>query len=328
MKKQQFSMQIPNTPENRQLLELFQQWSQVIPTLFFLDLCTISHIKKSLDRASDDTQVEPKTLAWLRKNDLPHNGVSYLPALMEKASDTQSNFDVEGLTEEAVRDLTALKRFFKQARLVESVELASKYVSDLKGVHPELLGPSYHELLNFVNGLRIFNAIAPAKRLKVVKEICEKAASLDIHKGHPLILASLACIYGCVAAKKVLKFKDNPAQFSSSNALGDIQVIQRVGKLTQLIEQAGSEKPGGFARTQFVTDDKYLQDFYNLFFVNEVVSEEGDDSTTTKYEMTIQANKLFPDLFNEAGFVKGDAENEEILKIYALLGFPAEESVA
>ncbi|AZF34005.1 hypothetical protein C4J89_4568 [Pseudomonas sp. R4-35-07] len=322
MKKQQIRMQIPNTPENRAHLEFIRQWSQMIPTLFFLDLCTISHIKKSLERDSDGAPPEPKSLAWLRKNDLPHNGFSYLPALMEKASDAQSNFDVEGLTQEAIRDLTALKGFFKQARVLEDIDLASKYISTLKGIHPEILGPSYHDFLSFVNGLRIFNAIAPAKRYKAAQNICEKAASLSIHKGHPLILASLACIYGCVAAKKVLKFKDDPADFSPSNALGDVQVIQRVGQLTQLIEQNERE----FARTQFVTDDRHLQDFYKFFFVNEVVSEEGNDSTSIKYEMTIQANMLFPDLFDEDGFAKGEAENEEILKIYALVGFPNEAS--
>jgi hypothetical protein len=322
MRKQQFTMQIPNTPENREAIELFRQWNQIVPTLFFLDLCTISHIKKSIESGSEQTGSEPKSLAFLRENDLPHNGFSYLPALMEKASDTRSNFDTEGLVQEAIGDLTALKTFFKQARVLEDAELATHYVSNLQGVHPELAGPSYHEFLNFVNGLRIFDTIAADKRLKKSEEICDKAASLGIHKGHPLILASLACVYGCVAAKKVLKFKKESAEFSSSNALGDVQVIQRVGQLTKLVEH--NER--GFVRSHFVTDDKHLQDFYRFFFINDVSSEEGVDSTTTRYEMTIKANLLFPDLFDENGAPKGDAQNEEILKLYALLGFGNEGS--
>ncbi|MFJ2287804.1 hypothetical protein ACIOUF_15790 [Pseudomonas iridis] len=324
MKKQQFSMKIPNTPENREFITLIKQWSDMIPTLFFLDLCTISHIKTSLECGSEGAPSEPKSLAWLRENDVPHNGFSYLPALMEKASDTQSNFDAEGLTQEAIRDLTSLKAFFKQARIVEDVNFASDYVETLMGIHPESLGASYHEFLNFVNGLRIFNTIASAKRLKAAKNICEKATSLGISKGHPLILASLACVYGCVPSKKVLKFKEDPAEFSSSNALGDVQVIQRVGKLTHMIEQ--NER--GYPRAQFVTDDRHLRDFYKFFFVNEVVSLESDDTTTTKYEVTIQANMLFPDLFDEHGRPKGEAENAEILEIYALVGFPNEANAA
>ncbi|HCF9472351.1 hypothetical protein [Pseudomonas aeruginosa] len=324
MKKQKFNMTISNTPENREFMALIKQWSDMIPTLFFLDLCTISHIKTSLERGSDIAPSEPKSLAWLRDNDVPHNGISYLPALMEKASDTRSNFDTEGLTQEAIRDLTSLKAFFKHARIVEDVNFASNYVETLMGIHPECLGDSYHDFLNFVNGLRIFNTIAPAKRLNTVKNICEKAESLGISKGHPLILASLACIYGCVSAKKVLKFKEDPTEFSSSNALGDVQVIQRVGKLTHMIEQ--SER--GYPRTQFVTDDRHLQDFYKLFFVNEAISSESDGAVTTSYEMTIQANMLFPDLFDERGGAKGEAENAEILEIYALVGFPVETSAA
>lgn len=312
-------MQVQNTPEVR---EFMRSWNQAIPTLYFLDLCTISHIKKSLERGVEETSSEPKTLPWLRGLDLPHNGFSYLPALMEKSSDTKSNFDVEGLTQEAIRDLTALKGFFKQARVVENIDLASEYVVNLKGIHPEQLGASYHEFLNFVNGLRIFNAIAPNKRFKAAQNICEKAASLSIHQGHPLVLASLACIYGCMSAKKVLKFKDNPADFSSSNALGDVQIIQRVGQLTQLI----TESERGFVRTQFVTDDMHLRDFYEFFFINEVTSEEVGESTAIKYEMTVKANLLFPDLYDEKGVPKGDAENEEILNIYALVGVPTETS--
>lgn len=324
MKKQQFSMRIQVTPENREFIEFYQQWSAAIPTLFFLDLCTISHIKDSLKRDPDDTSAEPPSLAALRLNDLPQNGISYLPALMEKASDTDSNFSVEGLIEEVGRDLNAMRRFFKHARLVESMELASTYVTDLKGVHPEILGPSYHEFLNLVNGLQIFNKITASKRIKTVKAICDQAASLGIHTGHPLVLASLACIYSCVAAKKVLKFKKNPNEFSSSNALGDIQIIQRVGKLSQLIEEKGRKTPGSYLRTQFVTDDTHLKDFYKYFLINDVISEENGDSTTTTYKITVKADQLFPDLFNEDGSVKGDAENEELLKIYAFVGVPVD----
>ncbi|MBX8603456.1 hypothetical protein [Pseudomonas cichorii] len=318
MKKQKFSMQIAVTPENQGLIDFYQQWSRMIPTLYFLDLCTISHIKDSLERDPGEGSPEPQTLAWLRENDLSHNGFSYLPALMEKASDTKSKFDVNGLIEEAARDLTALNSFFQHARVVEDINLASQYVADLKGIHPEILGPRYHDFLEYVNGLELFNAMAPGKRFKAAEAICEHATSLGIDKGHPLVLASVACVYGCVAAKKVLKFKKNPAEFSSSNALGDVQVIQRVGKLTKMVEQTHR----GFARTGFVTDDRYLQDFYDFFFVNEVASEIGENTTSTKYEMTIQAYKLFPDLFDENREPKGDTENVEVLKLYALFGFP------
>ncbi len=320
MKKQQFNIQVPNTSENRASLDLIQQWSQTIPTLFFLDICTISHIKKSLAFGSNGEFLETKLLASLRNNDLPHNGISYLPALIEKASDANSKLCEEWLKQEVVRDLTALKEFFKQARVEETIEIVTDYISNLKGIHPELLGHNYLEFLSFVNGMRVFNTIERTKRFKVAQTICKKAASLDIYKGHPLILASLACIYGCVAAKKVLKFKADPAKFNPSNALGDVQTIQRIGQLTRLIEKNKTN----YIRTQFVTDDRHLQDFYKFFFINEVISEEGDDFTATKYEMTIQANMLFPDLFSESGAAKGETEDEEILKIYTLVGFPVD----
>lgn len=320
MKKHQLTVSIPNTPEYRDFMGVIQQWSKEIPTLFFLDLCTISKIKKSLARDLSESPEESETLAELRYNDLPQNGFSYLPALMEKASDTKSNFDVEGLKEEAIRDLTAMRSFFKNANVYEPDEFVSNYVAELKEVHPEILGPKYHEFLNYINNLKIFNNIAVEKRFGAAKKICDEASRLGVTKGHPLILAALACVYGCSPAKKVLKFKNNPEEFSSSNALGDIQIIQRVGTLSQMVEESAQAGNAPYFRTKFVTHDKHLNDFYRYFFINEVISDEGEDSTENRYEMTVKADKLFPDLFGEDGFAKGESENEEVLKIYYLLG--------
>lgn len=324
MKKIQISFTVPHTPDNQEALGFFAQWSASIPTLFFLDLCTISHIKAWLQQDLKGTVSEPPSIKFLRRNDVAHNAISYLPALMEKSSDMRSNFTTHGLLEEARRDLNALQSFFKSARVYETAEFAEQWIRELKGIHVEKLGPSYHEFLDYLNALQLFNKISPAKRIDITKAICGRARDLKISNAHPVVLIAIACIYGCVSAMKVMKFKRNPKEFSSSNALGDIQAIQRVGKLTQLVAPQDAT-PGGFVRTSFVTDDGHLRRLYKFFFVNEVTESKHAEFAMTTFQITVKANKLFPDLYGPDNELKGEAQQLELMKIQYLLGLPVEE---
>jgi len=311
-----FTITTSETPENRDKLDLIRAWDKSIPTLYFLDICSISHIKKSQSAALSDNFPRQESLKSLEAIDLPHNGISYLPALMEKASDKNSKFSIEELTAEAERDLKALRDFFKKAKIYESEELAFKYINELKGVQPEILGEKYHSFLNYANEFGIYNPLADNKKLKAVEALCNESDRLGIIKSHPVVLASLACIYGCLPAKKVMKFKKNPDQFNSSNALGDILMIQRIAQLTQMIEDAGSS-----IRTSFFTDDNSLREFYEIFFVNDVCTELNDEgSMSTAFKMTAKGNCIFPDLYNLDGTIKDDKKEQELFKIYELIG--------
>jgi len=88
--RSKLTVQIPATPENREALDALRNWNRVIPTLFFLDNCVVSRIKRAVDRGTPIT----RSVADV---DLPQNGVSYLPALMEKASNLDKPFTEDEL---------------------------------------------------------------------------------------------------------------------------------------------------------------------------------------------------------------------------------------
>lgn len=300
-------------------LDVLLAWDKKIPTMYFLDICAISHIKDHLASGENLAAKKQQTIAALRNIDLFHNAISYLPAVMEKASDQNGVFSVQELIEEANRDTDAISNFFKNAKLFERRDFVHKYIRNLMGIHPEILGNSYHEFLKFANDSRIYNPVAPGRRLAATKELCDKADELGIIKMHPIVLTTLACIYDCRPAKKVINFKANPAEFNSSNAVGDILFLQRIGKFTQEIEDV--RKCGGpFARAHFITADEHLEKLSSYFVVQGVQTELTEDGSTDHFAMSAKAIGLFPILYGEDEEFKDADHERELLKLYELIG--------
>jgi len=214
---------IENTTKNKGFLDFIQDWSDIIPTIYFLDVCTISNIKKQL---SDNGKgyLSPN-LNFLKKIDLSHNGLSYFPALMERVSDQKNIPTIEHLKEEANRDVNAIDKYFKNAKLVEPIEFIYEFIEELCGSHIEILGEQYHSYLNKINSMGVADAKSRKERLKFAQQIFHVANELEIPSSHPVVISSIACVYGCISAKKVMKFKKKKSAFNSSNALGDIMSI-------------------------------------------------------------------------------------------------------
>jgi hypothetical protein len=282
-----------------------------VPILYFFDISSISHIK-DLERSMSDPVLK-KRIDIFRSIDLLGNGISYLPALLEKMSDTKSRFDALGLVEEAKRDVTALRKFFTKATVQEPDDFIIPGIKDLMGIQTELSGEKYHAFLEFANALGIWQPVANKDRFKTVVQLCGEADRLGFSRGHPVVLTSLACIYGCVQAREVMKFKKDPAKFKSSNALGDIQLISRTQSLAHGI------RGGRFQKTEFITDDQWLHDLFG-FFPTEVIKHEvvGGEAATT-FSMSPNLTALFPDLFNQNSESKDSSAEIEMKKIMELV---------
>jgi hypothetical protein len=318
---QQITMRFSGSREEMEGLQtMMRQWSSMVPTLFFLDICSISHIKTYEQIKGFKDVHHEKSITALQELDLPHNGVSYLPALMEKASDQRSIFSTEGFIDEANRDWNAMRTFFKSARVVEPMEFIEAYATDLFGTHPEQKLPEYLEFLQFANEMGLHNSVATAKRLKTAAVLCAKADELGIFKGHPIVLATIACVYGCLPAKLVMKFTPKPENFKPGNALGDILLIQRVGgKLTHAIQEAGIQR-GPFVRSIFITADSPLQQLFSYFFVKSVSTVNTEEGSTDEFSIDVKGQKLFVDLFGSDGLPKDPKSAEDLERLYDLLG--------
>lgn len=322
MEKGRVKLTFTNSPENREFIDAIKQWSDSIPTMYFLDICCISNIKDKDVYLNEPEKYNNKCnfLERLSAVDLPHNAISILPALIEKVSDLFNDKSRNELKAEVERDLDALNGFFKKARVVEEKKFTEMYVEEMKNEYPESSGEAYHAFLEYVNSMKLGNPISPVKRLSVAKEIISKATDLNIDKLSAVVITAIACVYGCIPAKKVMKFKDDPVKFNSSNALADIQTISRIGRLANDIEYGYRLGKTTYARTSFLTDDDNLKKLYDYFFVKDVTKTENQSGVNHHIKVTIEGNLLFPDLFNYNDEKDQEKKQKEYIELLDFMG--------
>lgn len=297
-----------------------RQWMHMVPTVYFLDICAIGHIKDYLQAKSFKDDKHERSIRTLQELDLRHNNVSYLPALMEKASDQRSKLSADEFVAEARRDWDAMGVFFESANVFEPWSFVESYANELFGAHPEQSVPAYLEFLQFANDQGLSDPPAKSKRLKLAKNLCAKARELGISTSHPVVLVPVACVYGCKDAIGVMKFRKKPEDFNPGNALGDIQSITRVaGTLTDLIQRAGASG-GPFKNGTFKASDSALHNMLRYFKVQSVVTTEVPDGATHRFMVTVDAPGLYPELFDVDRKPKDDKSHMELNDLYALLG--------
>lgn len=308
---------------------VINRWMLMVPTIYFLDICSISHIKTFLSTKSFKDDNHEESIRKLREIDLTHNGVSYLSALMEKASDQRNNLSSGEFVAEARRDWDAMRAFFENARVVESWDFVENYAIDLFGAHPEQSVPAYLAFLQFANDQGLHNAISTKNRLKMAQALCDKAHELGISKSHPIVLVTIACVYGCKDAREVMRFAGNPENFNPGNALGDIQSISRAaGLLTDLVRQAGAEG-AHFRNGRFLTADSPLNRMMRYFTMRSVTAMEMPGGAAHIFSLRVDAPSVFPDLFGDDREPLNEKSNVELNKLYELLGveFPEDGPV-
>jgi len=297
-----------------------QQWMLKVPTVYFLDICSIGHIKTYLQTGEFKDARHESSIRALQKLDIENNAVSYLPALMEKASDQRSKFSEKEFAVEARRDWDAMSAFFKNARVFEPLEFIEAYAKRMFGAHPEESGQAYLAFLRFANDQGLHNKPAEGNRLKVAQMLCDKAQELGISTGHPVVLVTIACIYGCSHAQKVMKFSAKPENFNPGNALGDIQSVSRVGGvLADFIQRAGASG-GLFRNGRFETADSPLHNMLRCFTVRSVNTTEIPGGAAHRISISVDAPRLYPDLFGADREPKDDKSRAELAKLYKLLG--------
>lgn len=273
-----------------------KEWSASVPTLYFLDICVVNIAKRSAEAFEGDAR-KASIASCLRDLDRPQNSFSYLLALIEKTSDSQSHLSDAELERQVLIDVTALKAFFKHARVAEPDAFLTGYLGELRRVPHELSRPNYLRFLQAANDrFALKDPVAPPLRLRRAKELLDEADSTSVPRQHPVVLVTLACLYGNRSAKKLMKFRAEPNAFNAENALADIMVISRFAPLKLEIEQKGRSEGGPFARSLFITDDDGLSGILPCFEAQAVRSEVGAGTSQTRIDMTVHLQLLLTDL--------------------------------
>ncbi|TLS19226.1 MAG: hypothetical protein FDZ72_04795 [Betaproteobacteria bacterium] len=288
----QLTLQMQPTEELR---AFFVEWAASVPTLYFLDICVVGATKLAQALLEKNLR-KAQIIGYLRSLDRPQHAFSYLFALMEKVSDSRGVASDAELEEQVRGDLAALRAFFKKAKVHEPDELVIPFLRDLRRTPIELLRPCYLSFLEQVNNqLELRNTISPALRLQKAKEILAVAHSLEINQQHPVVILVLSCLYGNTAAKKLMKFKEDPGKFNAENVLADIMAITRFAQFKLQIEHWGREG-GKYLRSEFITDDDGLIGVIDCFQPDVVKLEETRDACATRYTFTVKLKKLLTEI--------------------------------
>lgn len=291
---QSITMTFDATPENFAGL---RAWSDVVPTLHFVDICVASLTKPGSTAAARDPR-KAALLARLRELDRPHNSFSYLLALAEKVSDTRHGLSDAELEAQILGDAAAMRAFFQHARVIEDDEFLAGFARDLRGMPQELSRDACMQFLRSVNDrYRLGDPVAKAERLRTSELIMREADTLPIPRQHPVVLVTLAALYRNASAAKIMKFRTDPARFQPANALADIMVISRLLPRKLQLEQMAREERAPFSRCAYITDDTGLAGILGCFEGKATWTENiGGDTHRTFTTMTVRFAELFAEL--------------------------------
>lgn len=288
----QFTAQVAATPEQYAALK---EWSASVPTLYFLDICVVNATKLSEAQLVEAPR-KARLVAHLHSMDRPQHAFSYLGALMEKVSDSRELLSDAELRAQIVNDLAAMRRFFKNAKVLEPDDFAIDYLEELRAKPAELARPNYLSFIRLLNNhLALRDPVSPALRFQKAQEILKEADKLSISKQHPLVVLALACLYGNAAAKRVLKFKADVDQFNAENALADVMAIPRFAERKLQIEEDG-RRGGKYLRSDFLTDDDGLTNVLRCFEPIAVRVRENEDGAEIEHNIRVNLDELLTDL--------------------------------
>lgn len=301
-----------------EFLTIMYQWKMMIPTMYFLDICSISHIKTYLANNNFTDDFHKKSIQALQSYDIPRNKISIFTAILEKSGNNKC-FTTSNFENELLGDLRAVKRFFQNAEAFESEDFIMNSANNLIENHVEQAIPVYLEFLQFANGAGLHNVAHENKRYVIAKNLCDEAQNLGVSRSHPVVFLTIACLYGCKDAQKIMKFSGNQDNFKPLNALGDIQALSRIAKAKQLIMEFVGHNHSHM-RCEFVTADTALSNLTSYFTVENTNSETMSSGSIDEYTASADSSRLFPDLFDSEGRPKNETSKNELKQILELLG--------
>lgn len=176
-------------------LAFLRQWSNAVPTLYFLDKCAANITKQARETHERDSR-KLALFDRLTALDLPQNTFSYMLAFVEKVSDPRNAMTDAELEAQILGNIASLRAFFTKAHVFEADGFFTEYLPELRGAPIELMQDAYLQFIRALNdrlGLR--NPVAKSRRLTTATEMLELAYSLSIARYHPVVLVALGCLY-------------------------------------------------------------------------------------------------------------------------------------
>ncbi|MBN8194969.1 hypothetical protein [Thalassospira povalilytica] len=207
-------------------------------TVYFLDR-NVVNLVKTVATSSDYSQLikkgDKKTtqrnlemIRNLKRQDKMKNIHTCVLSIIEGETGKPQN-DVD-LKKVAEKEIQSLSSFFKKSKTDIGV---LPFIQRNSGLFPNGLweesADSVCSFLEFISS-QIFQPVSSKKLSSVRDDILEKAFCLNVDLKHPSVILSLAALYGCEYAWRVIK--PSKKKFNKYNAYNDIMTPFRISELT------------------------------------------------------------------------------------------------
>ncbi|MDC8757478.1 hypothetical protein [Janthinobacterium fluminis] len=263
--------------------------------LYILDKNIVEDIRKSL--------VDHPSVELARSVDIKGNSVSPILSIAEGRVRRPQGKDE--MHNSLLNDTRLVESFYKNARTdTEFLKHFGMEMIETFGVHWE---EKASILMPIVKELQVL--LARTYSLTDAKDIFMKIDSLRqrhrLNRRHPLVACAVACLYGNLSARKVLKPAHNPEEGDSYNAVADIRMLMETAYIRQMVREIFP-----LAEVNLLSSDKGLNEFARESMITA-------DASTPFYDLNVRivdfkatiTDELFP-------FLKSKPKNMIKVKSY------------
>jgi hypothetical protein len=267
--------------------------------IILLDRNALAYIR---DWEWGTTGPDTKRYVSLRRLDRRSNLISPLFSLWEgrqgrKETEVEKRHAVE-------KDCVLIQRFFYRART--DTRFIEENIDSLPSILAQGLEENFgrYEIVISKVQADLFQPLSKSAAIAYEQSLLSFADSVGIQRTHPVVILSLALLYGSPIARKVIKPKRKikDAEKAAYNALVDIMLVSRLSFL-HTIEQE-SRQAGQTLRFEFFTFDEGLEEYSKLIRLRKNSSKRIDETT---YATTVDIpRELFPGLDEDEFFQLGN----------------------
>jgi len=279
----------------------------VVKNLYLLDRNIVSDVKNFSAGSENGNTIKARSI------DKYGNFISPLLSIIE------GNKGVAQTKDEMLACLKgeskAMKKFFKYARTDASF-LFQNHEIMVEAFQEDVVKKfnQYSDLVGFLQE-KTFKTLNIMDAKNVRGEIFDYACTHSIDVSHPFIMCALACLYGNLDARKVLKPIGPNSKIDREknryNALSDLLVVGNVSFIKTFFKENED------IQIHFLTSDKSLDVIFKLFNTEAKNSQTSFDNIITTHNMTIkksiftniqgndgEMNDLIRDIFLHSSVIK------------------------
>lgn len=263
--------------------------------VYFLDRNVISIIKDINEGKAIDDQNKRDILDSLNKIDCESSIITPMFSLFEGQHGRMEC--VDEIPNTVVKELDVLKIFFKKARVDDSFQIYAKQLFEAAKTSEEYQ-KSIQDKISFLEEINeyLYQPLPSKDR----KKVCENIENIYknkyfFDKFNPVVVAALFCLCGNDICKKILKPKKDVNKTNYYNAVMDFQHFTMFAMLVGQIEGEYSQSHQAKIHCEFLSGDKYLEEFFSWFKINQSSSSLDVDKFSISVALTEKGISNIPD---------------------------------